>query len=172
MSLSPLTSQTAPVMKDEWSEARKWTTSAISSGAAEPADWDLGRDLAEDLLGDVLEHLGRDEAGGDGVDGEAHGVVVEALGPGELEARFTREGLRQPEQAGLRRRVVGRPMFPVSPMIEEMLMMRPDPRSTMWGRTAWDMKKARLRLTARTLRRRLRAEPDPPDGVMLIDVPS
>jgi hypothetical protein len=71
MSLSPLTSQTAPVMKDEWSEARKWTTSAISSGAAEPADWDLGRDLAEDLLGDVLEHLGRDEAGGDGVDGEA-----------------------------------------------------------------------------------------------------
>ena len=36
-------------------------------------------------------------------------------------------------------------------MIDEMLTIRPDPRSIMWGSTAWDMKNAPERLTAITL---------------------
>ncbi len=43
------------------------------------------------------------------------------------------------------------PMFPVSPMIDEMLMIRPVPRSSMCGITAWLMKNAPDRLTAITL---------------------
>ncbi len=42
-------------------------------------------------------------------------------------------------------------MFPVSPMIDEMLMIRPVPRSSMCGSTAWLMKNAPDRLTAITL---------------------
>ena len=42
-------------------------------------------------------------------------------------------------------------MLPVSPMIEEMFTIRPDPRSIMCGRTACDMKKAPDRLTSITL---------------------
>jgi hypothetical protein len=42
-------------------------------------------------------------------------------------------------------------MLPVSPMIEEMLMIRPVPRSIMCGSTVWDMKNAPDRLTASTL---------------------
>ena len=43
------------------------------------------------------------------------------------------------------------PMLPISPMIEEMLTIRPEPRSIMCGSTAWLMKNAPDRLTARTL---------------------
>jgi hypothetical protein len=42
-------------------------------------------------------------------------------------------------------------MFPVSPMIDEMFTIRPDPRSIMCGSTAWLMKNAPDRLTAMTL---------------------
>ena len=41
-------------------------------------------------------------------------------------------------------------MLPVSPMIDEMLMIRPEPRSIMCGSAAWDMKNAPERLTAIT----------------------
>src|SRR5438270_7314251 len=39
-------------------------------GPAEPSHGDLGLDAVEDLLGDVLDHLGGDEAGRDRVDRE------------------------------------------------------------------------------------------------------
>src|SRR6478609_5690513 len=42
-------------------------------------------------------------------------------------------------------------MFPISPMMEETLMMRPLPRSTMWRNAAWERKKAPERLTSNTL---------------------
>jgi hypothetical protein len=45
-------------------------------GPAQPSDRDRLLDAVEDLLRDVLEHLGRDEPGGDGVDGDADAASV------------------------------------------------------------------------------------------------
>src|ERR1700730_8180603 len=42
-------------------------------------------------------------------------------------------------------------MLPISPMIEEMFTIRPEPRSIMCGSAAWLMKNAPDRLTASTL---------------------
>ena len=42
-------------------------------------------------------------------------------------------------------------MLPISPTIEEMFTIRPEPRSIMCGKTACDMKNAPERLTAITL---------------------
>jgi hypothetical protein len=67
-------------------------------GAAEPSDRDLRLDLVEHLLGDVLEHLGGDEAGGDGVNGDPDRVFGEFAGLGELVARLARERLSEAEQ--------------------------------------------------------------------------
>src|SRR5579864_448708 len=72
----------------------------------EPSERDLGLDPLEHLLGDVLEHLGRDEPGGDRVDGHAERVLCQLAGPLELEGRLARQRLREAEEAGLRGSIV------------------------------------------------------------------
>ncbi len=42
-------------------------------------------------------------------------------------------------------------MLPISPTIDEMFTIRPEPRSSMCGSDAWLMKNVPERLTARTL---------------------
>ncbi len=77
------------------SEHRNATAAATSSGAAETAERGLRQQLGLQRLGQVAREVGGDEAGGDGIARDAP-------------ARdFARGGLGEPDQPGLRRRVVG-----------------------------------------------------------------
>src|ERR1039457_4345769 len=79
---------------------------------AEPADRDLAADPVNDLLRDRSEHVGRDVAGGHGVDGQPDPVADRPLRTAEMEEGLPGQRLRQAEHAGLGRRVVGLPDVP------------------------------------------------------------
>ncbi len=64
-------------------------------------DRDLAADLVQHLVRDAGEHVGGDEAGGDGVDGQPDPVAERALGAVELEDGLLGQRLGQAEHAGL-----------------------------------------------------------------------
>ena len=84
----------------------------------------------------MVDHLGGDEARGDGVDRQADRVVGQLALLGQQEGSLLRQCLGQPEQPRLSGRVVRRPILPVSPTIDETLMIRRVPRSSMWASAA------------------------------------
>src|SRR5664280_2789615 len=102
----PLTPQNWPVMYAGAAAARKWTTRAISSGWHSRPTVIVDLILSSTFSGDVLQHLGRDEAGCHRVHRDADAVLLEPARPGEDESGLLGEGLGQSEHARLGRGVV------------------------------------------------------------------
>src|SRR5580658_6139633 len=76
-------------------------------GLPEPAHRYLPAQPVQHLVRDGGHHVGRDVPGRDRVDGQPDPVTDRALRPAELEHRLPGQRLGQPEQARLRRGVVG-----------------------------------------------------------------
>ena len=91
----PLAVSVEPVMKPASSDARNTTQRAISLGSPRRPTGNLRNDaLLQNVLGNGLDHFGRDVAGADDVDRDA--------GAGA----FLCQGLREADVAGFRCRVV------------------------------------------------------------------
>ena len=135
----PLAESVDPVMKPASSAARNTTQRAISSGSPRRRTGICGKiDFSSTSLGDRLHHFGRDIAGADRVDGDA------------LVGVLLRERLGEADIAGLRSGIIDWPIWPFWPLIEEMLMMRPNPRSRMPSITGRHMLNSEFRLVLMT----------------------
>jgi hypothetical protein len=93
------------------------------AGLAQPLDGHGGHDLFQHIGANGLDHVGTDVAG-------AHGVDRHALG-----GQFLRQGHAEAVHAGLGSRVVGLPSLALFTVHRLMLMMRPQPFSTMSATT-------------------------------------
>src|SRR5690242_6837554 len=103
---------------------------------SEAPERNLRPEPVQHLLRHAVEHLRRGVARRDRVYGQPDPVSL--TGALQLHGGPPGKGLGEPEQPRLGGGVVTWPMPPVSPMTEEIITMRPLPRSSMCSRAAWE----------------------------------